>query len=43
MDEKRGKVTIKRLKEFIDSLDDATCKSIKEQSDTYAQHLKKAT
>ena len=41
MIENRGKVTIKSRKEFINSLDDATCKSIKQQSDTYAQHLKK--
>ena len=40
MIENRAKVTIKSQKEFINSLDDATCKSIKEQSDTYAQHLK---
>ena len=40
MIENRGKVTIKSHKEFINGLDDATCKSIKEQSDTYAQHLK---
>ena len=40
MIENRGKVTIKSQEEFINSLDDATCKSIKEQSDTYAQHLK---
>ena len=33
-------MTIKSQKEFINSLDDATCKSIKEQSDTCAQHLK---
>ena len=36
-----GKVSIKSQKEFINSRDDATYKSIKEQSDTYAQHLKK--
>ena len=40
MIENRGKVTTKSQKEFINSLDDATRKSIKEQSDTYAQHLK---
>ena len=40
MIENRGKVTIKSQKESTNSLDDATCKSIKEQSDTYAQHLK---
>ena len=40
MIENRGKVPTKSQKEFINSLDDATCKSIKEQSDTYAQHLK---
>ena len=40
MIENRGKVTIKSQKESINSLDDATCKSIKEQSDTNAQHLK---
>ena len=39
MIENRGEVTIKSQKEFINSLDDATCKSIKEQSDTYAQRL----
>ena len=38
--ENRGKVTIKSQKEFINSLDDANYKSIKEQSDTCAQHLK---
>ena len=36
--ENRGKVTIKSRKEFINSLDDANCKSIEERSD--AQHLK---
>ena len=40
MIENRGKVANSQ-KEFINSLNDATCKSIKEQSDTYAQHLKK--
>ena len=40
MIENRGKVTIKSQKEFINRLDDATCKSIKEQPDSYAQHLK---
>ena len=40
MIENRGKVTVKSQKEFINSLDDATFKSIKEQSDTYAKHLK---
>ena len=39
--ENRGKVTIKSPKEFINSLDDSNYKSIKEQSDTHAQHLKK--
>ena len=34
--ENRGKVTIKCQKEFLNSLDDANCKSIKEQSDTCA-------
>ena len=38
--ENRGKVTIKSQKEFINSLDDANYGSIKEQSDTCAQHLK---
>ena len=33
-------MSIKSQKEFINSLDNATYKSIKEQSDTYAQHLK---
>ena len=33
-------MTIKSHKEFINSLDDANYKSIKEQSDTFAQHLK---
>ena len=41
MIENRGKVPTKSQKEFINSLDDATSKSIKEQSDTYAQHLKR--
>ena len=40
MIENRGKVTIKSQKEFTNSLDDATDKSIKEQSDTHAQYLK---
>ena len=38
--ENRRKVTIKSQKEIINSLDDANYKSIKEQSDTCAQHLK---
>ena len=33
-------MSIKSQKEFINSLDDATYKCIKEQSDTNAQHLK---
>ena len=33
-------MTTKSQKESTNSLDDATCKSIKEQSDTHAQHLK---
>ena len=37
----RGKVTIKRQKEFIKNPDDANYKSFKEQSDTYAQPLKR--
>ena len=37
--ENRGNVSIKSQKEFINSLDDATYKSIKEQS-THEQHLK---
>ena len=37
--ENRGKVTIKSQKEIINSVDDATYKSIKEQSDTYSQHV----
>ena len=36
--ENRGKVSIKSQKEFMNSLDDATYKSIKERSDTNAQH-----
>ena len=40
MIENRGKGTIKSQEEFINRLDDATCKSIREQSDTYAQHSK---
>ena len=34
------KATNKIQKEFVDSFDDAKYKSIREQSDTYAQHLK---
>ena len=37
----RGKVTIKMQKEFIKNPDDANYKSFKEQSDTYAQPLKR--